>query len=109
MRAQASSLPPSPLTTQPGADIADKSLLPNLTPIGSQYSTPIERPITDNIWSYSEVVRTGTRDPSPAPKGAATTIPGLRLESYLARVSWLEGCLVDESFEKGLRLQDELE
>ncbi|KIN99663.1 hypothetical protein M404DRAFT_30328 [Pisolithus tinctorius Marx 270] len=80
-KARASSLPPSPSMTQPGADIGDKSSLPKLTPIGSQYSTPIERPITDNIWSYSDMVRTGSRDPSPAPKGAAATLPGSRVSS----------------------------
>ncbi|KIO07649.1 hypothetical protein M404DRAFT_23515 [Pisolithus tinctorius Marx 270] len=78
-RARASSLPPSPLTAQPGADIVDNSPLPKLTPLGSQYSTPIERPIVDNVQSYSNVVRTGSRDPSPMSKEVIANVPGSRV------------------------------
>ncbi|KIO10434.1 hypothetical protein M404DRAFT_21366 [Pisolithus tinctorius Marx 270] len=80
-RARASSLPPSPLTAQPGADIVDNSPLPKLTPLGSQYSTPIERPVADNVRSYSDVVRTGSRDPSPMSKEVIANVPGSRVSS----------------------------
>ncbi|KIN95766.1 hypothetical protein M404DRAFT_33908 [Pisolithus tinctorius Marx 270] len=79
-RARASSLPQSP-TTQPGTEIIGVSPLPKLTPLGSQYSTPIEKPAASNIRSYSDVVRSGSRSPSPVPQGATIDVPGLRTSS----------------------------
>ncbi|KIO06697.1 hypothetical protein M404DRAFT_24397 [Pisolithus tinctorius Marx 270] len=112
MRARASSLPPSPLMAQPGADIIDNSPLPKLTPLGSQYSTPIERPVADNVWSYSDMNQLAS---GPRLESWLTNVPWLekhlahsaRLENYLAevprtetpftKVSWLENQLTSKS------------
>ncbi|KIO10205.1 hypothetical protein M404DRAFT_21869 [Pisolithus tinctorius Marx 270] len=67
--------------TQPGAEIVGVSPLPKLTLLGSQYSTPIEKPAASNIQSYSDVVRSGSRSPSPVPQGATVDVPGLRTSS----------------------------
>ncbi|KAI6021798.1 hypothetical protein BKA83DRAFT_4126529 [Pisolithus microcarpus] len=79
-RARANSLPHSPLA-QPGADANGTSPLPKLTPLGSQYSTPAEKVVAENVRTYSDVVRTNSRSLSPAPRSAAVNIPDSRMTS----------------------------
>lgn len=70
-------MPHSP-TTQPGAGVVNDTPLPQLTPLGSQYSTPAEKSMVDGSRKYSDVVRSTSRSMSPAPGRAAVDPPDSR-------------------------------
>lgn len=64
--------------TQPGAGVVNDTPLPQLTPLGSQYSTPAEKSMVDGSRKYSDVVRSTSRSTSPAPERVAVELPDSR-------------------------------